>query len=128
MAGLDNIPEKHSIDIEVVKLDENVLNSITEVNNEMASYVSQFGEYYLRKKELAAELIRTDEILEKMEDEFKGMNFKLKEILDSLDDKYPQGRLNLTDGTVQYQPGALSRKQQAAQQAQPASGMKVVKQ
>ncbi len=126
MAGLDNIPEKHSIDIEVVKLDETILNSITEVNNEMASYVSQFGEYYLRKKELAAELIRTDEIVEKMEDEFKSMNFKLKEILDSLDEKYPQGRLNLQDGTIQYQPGAPSRKQQA-QQVQSADSMKVVK-
>jgi hypothetical protein len=32
MAGLDNIPQKQSIEIEIVKLDENVLNSITELN------------------------------------------------------------------------------------------------
>ena len=57
---------------------------------------------------------------------------ELKEVLDSLDDKYPQGRINLQDGTVQYQVGALSRKQIAEQQAQQAQqpatgGMKVVK-
>jgi hypothetical protein len=47
-----------------------------------------------------------------------------------LDDKYPQSRLNLQDGTIQYQPGAPTRKQQAEQQAQQqsAGAMKVVKQ
>jgi hypothetical protein len=64
-----------------------------------------------------------------MEDEFKLTNQQLKELVDSLDDKYPQGRINLTEGTVQYQPGAPTRKQLAEQQAQQAQtgGMKVVK-
>jgi hypothetical protein len=54
----------------------------------------------------------------------------LKEIIEALDDRYPQGRINLQDGTIQYQPGAPTRKQQAEQQAQQSSGsgMKVVKQ
>ena len=48
-----------------------------------------------------------------------------------MDDRYPQGRINLQDGTIQYQPGAPTRKQQAEQQANPQaqpSGMKVSKQ
>jgi hypothetical protein len=48
-----------------------------------------------------------------------------------LDEKYPQGRINLQDGTIQYQPGAPTRKQQAEQQAQQqqsSNGVKVVKQ
>ena len=54
---------------------------------------------------------------------------QLKELVDSLDGKYPQGRINLTDGTVQYQPGAPTRKKLAEQQTQQAQsgGMKVVK-
>jgi len=56
----------------------------------------------------------------------------LQEIVDSLDETYPQGRINLKDGTIQYQPGAPTRKQQAEQQAQQqqqssGNGMKVVK-
>ena len=83
-------------------------------------------------REIEEELTRLDEILEKAENDFKSVNLELKEVLDSLDDKYPQGRINLQDGTVQYQVGALSRKQIAEQQAQQAQqpatgGMKVVK-
>jgi hypothetical protein len=51
-------------------------------------------------------------------------------VIDALDDKYPQGRINLKDGIIQYQPGAPSRKQLAEQQKQQmangSSDMKVV--
>jgi len=38
--------------------------------------------------------------------------------MDGLDDEYPQGRLNMKDGTIQYQPGAPTRKQLLEQQQQ----------
>jgi hypothetical protein len=84
----------------------------------------------MRKREIQNELTNLDEFLQKGEDELKSTSLELNEILDALDDKYPQGRINLQDGTIQYQPGAPSRKQQAAeQQAQQSAGaMKVVKQ
>ena len=133
MAGLDNIPQKQSIEIEIVKLDENVLNSITELNQKSANIISEFGQIYIRKDELQEELIKLEEFLVTGKDEFKATNLQLKEIVDALDDKYPQGRINLQDGTIQYQPGAPTRKQLAEQQAKQAqeaqsSGMKVVKQ
>ena len=85
----------------------------------------------MRKKEIQDELVRLDEITERTEEEFKSTNFQMREILDSLDEKYPQGRININDGTVQYQPGAPTRKQQADLQAmeaqQKAAGLKVVK-
>lgn len=87
--------------------------------------------FILEKKEIQDELTGLDDILQKGEDEFKSINFQLKEIVDALDDRYPQGRINLQDGTIQYQPGAPTRKQQAEQQANPQaqpSGMKVSKQ
>ena len=132
MAALDNIPQKQTIEIEIAKLDESVLKSITDLTQKSNTIISDFGNIYIRKKELSDELIRLDSILEDAESQFKAVNAELKEIVDALDEKYPQGRINIQDGTVQYQPGALSRKQLAEQQAQqaqqPAStGMKVVK-
>jgi len=132
MAGLDNIPQKQSIEIEIVKLDEKTLQSITDLNQKSANIINEFGQIYIRKREIENELISLNEILEKGEDEFKAANFQLKEIVDALDETYPQGRINLKDGTIQYQPGAPTRKQQAEQQAQQqqqssGNGMKVVK-
>jgi hypothetical protein len=126
MAELDNIPQKQSIEIEQVKLDESILNTINSLNDKSNQLLLEFGQIYIRKKEIADELIRLDSLLEKGESEFKNVSIELKEVLESLDDKYPAGRLNLQDGTVQYQPGAPTRKQLAEQQAQQAN-TKVVK-
>ena len=129
MAELDNIPQTQSIEIAIAKIDEDVLKSMNELNGKINLLISDFGQIYIRKKEMSEELIRLDDILERAEDEFKAANNQMKEIVDSLDEQYPQGRINLQDGTVQYQVGALSRKQIAEQQAQQAQsgGMKVVK-
>ena len=130
MAGLDNIPQKTTVEIEVVKLDENVLAQITELNQKSAKIINEFGQIYIRKRDIQNELINLDEFLQKGEDELKSVSLELNEMFDALDDKYPQSRLNLQDGTIQYQPGAPTRKQQAEQQAQQTSAgaMKVVKQ
>jgi hypothetical protein len=118
MAGLDNIPQKQSIEIESVKLEESVLTSITELNQKINTIISDFGNIYIRKKEIEEELKRLDTILESGEAEFKATNDELKNVLDALDDKYPQGRINLQEGLIQYQVGAPSRKQLAEQQLQ----------
>ena len=39
--------------------------------------------------------------------------------MDAIDEKYPQGRINMQDGTITYQPGAPTRKQVAEQQQNP---------
>lgn len=129
MAELDNIPQKQSVEIEIVKLEESVLTSITELNQKINTIISDFGNIYIRKKEIEEELKRLDTILEESEAKFKLTNQELKSVLDALDDKYPQGRINIQDGTIQYQPGAPTRKQLAESQAQQStgSGMKVVK-
>jgi site-specific recombinase len=131
MAELDNIPQKQTIEIEMAKLDESVVKTITELNQKSNAMISDFGSIYIRKKEIAEELVRLDAILEDAEAQFKSVNAELKEVVDALDEKYPQGRINLQEGMIQYQPGALTRKQLAEQQTQQAqqaaSGMKVVK-
>ena len=133
MAELDKIPQKQSIEIEIAKLDEAVVKTITDLNQKSNNLIADFGQIYIRKREIQNELIKLDEILETGEDEFKSTNLQLKEVIDELDEKFPQGRINMQDGTIQYQPGAPTRKQVEQQQLeaqnQPAgSGMKVVKQ
>ena len=129
MAELDNVPQTHTVEIAKVKLDEETYNQIKELHVQANAYISDFGQIYLRKKEISEELLKLDDILEKGEVEFKSINAKLKEVVDSLDDKYPAGRLDMTDGTVQYQPNAPTKKQLAEQQAAAAASQtKVVKQ
>jgi division protein CdvB (Snf7/Vps24/ESCRT-III family) len=116
MAELDNIPQKQSVELEIVKIDSDVLETIKKLNQEINTYLLDFGQIYIRRKEISEEMVRLDEILEKSEDAFKLVNNQLREVMDGLDDKYPQGRLNIQDGTVTYQPGAPSRKQIAEEQ------------
>ncbi len=128
MSGLDNIPQKQNVEIEIVKLDEGTLNTVSELNNNIANIISRFGEIYIRRNELNDELKKLEELQTQFDAEFKLKNDELLEFLDALDEKYPQGRINLQDGTIQYQPGAPSRKQQRLQASQPSSqGLKVVK-
>jgi len=130
MAELDKIPQKQSIEIELVKLDESVLKSITDLNEKAASIIQEFGKIYVRKKEIELDIMSMDEFLVQGQEELAATNKELRDILDALDEQYPQGRVNLQDGTIQYQPGAPTRKQQAEQQRQQSSGnqsMKVVK-
>ena len=127
MAELDNIPQKQTIEIAQVKLEESVVKSLTELNQKSGLLISDFGQIYIRRKELQDELKRLDEVCEIAENDFKAVNLEMKDILEALDEKYPQGRINLQDGTVAYQPGALTRKQLAEQQSQGSPSMKVVK-
>jgi hypothetical protein len=129
MAELDKIPQTQTVEIATVKLDDETYNQIKELNVQANAYISDFGQIYLRKKEIADELVKLDDILAKGEIEFKGINAKIKEIVDSLDDKYPAGRLDMTNGNIQYQPNAPTKKQLAEQQAAAAASQtKVVKQ
>ena len=111
MGELDNIPTQQQITIESAKLDEETLSTIIERNQQINNYLMDFGSMHIRKKEISEELIRIDEMLEKTEDMFKAANKQMKEFMDALDEKYPQGRINLQDGSIQYQPGAPTRKQ-----------------
>ena len=126
MKGLDNIPtteetngvQTQSVQIAIEKLPQDSIESITNLNVKLNNLISSFGQIYIRKREITDEISKLDEILENGEDEFKSTNLQLKQIIDELDEKFPQGRINMQDGTIQYQPGAPTRKQLAEQQQQ----------
>jgi predicted nuclease with TOPRIM domain len=124
MAGLDNIPQTNvdsnvktqSIEIAMVKLPEESFEKLTNLNSKLNNLISSFGQIYIRKKEITDEISKLDEILEKGEDDFKSLNLEMRDLIDEIDEQYPQGRINLQDGTIQYQPGAPTRKQLEQQQ------------
>jgi len=128
MAGLDNIPQKQNVEIETIKLDETTLKTLVDLNGNISNIVTKFGEIYVRKNELNEESKKLDELQIQLDAEFKVKNAELVEFVDNLDEKYPQARINLQEGLVQYQPGAPTRKQQRLQATQTSSEtMKVVK-
>ena len=114
--SLDNIPQTQSVEIATVKLDDATFEQIKELNQKSSLLINDFGQIYIRKQQIQKELIQLDEILEKAEDEYKNTQDALNNIGEEVDEKYPQGRINIQDGTVQYQPGAPTRKQLAEQQ------------
>ena len=98
MAELDNIPQKQSIEIATVKLDDTTKTKLEQLNQKQNVLIADFGQIYLRKKEIAQELENLDSILEKSEAEFKLVADELKQTLEDLDEQYPQMRINLKEG------------------------------
>jgi hypothetical protein len=121
MSELDKIPQKQTVEIETIKLDEPTLKTLVDLNSNISSIVTKFGEIYVRRNELNQELKKLDELQIELDSEFKSKNAELVEFVDNLDDKYPQARINLQEGLIQFQPGAPTRKQQRLQATQPSS-------
>ena len=135
-------PQRNTVELETVAIEPETLKELNDLNNKQVRYVNEFGQLYLRKKEIQEELERIEDAFEQGETDFKELNAKIKELIDSVDEKYPQSRIDLQAGTLTYQPGAPTRKQQLEQQRQQISeemafssaspeqsngGMKVVK-
>lgn len=116
-----DVPQIQNVEIATAKLDEDVISKIQELNQKSALLVQEFGGIYIRKQQIEEEMLRMDEFLEKANNEYKLYQQQLNEIGEQIDEKYPQGRINVQEGTVQYQPGAPTRKQLAEQQAQQAN-------
>lgn len=103
--SLENTPVKNSIELETVKLDESTFTEIMELNQLITNTLTGLGEVHVRKNEISDDLIKLDNLKTKLEDEFKENSLSLKKKLDKLNEKYPGGRINFQDGTIQYQPG-----------------------
>ena len=121
MSELDKIPQKQTVEIETIKLDEPTLKTLVDLNNNISNIVTKFGEIYVRRNEINQEFKKLDELQIELDSEFKAKNAELVEFVDNLDEKYPQASINLQDGLVQFLPGAPTRKQQRLQSTQPSS-------
>jgi vancomycin resistance protein YoaR len=116
-----DVPQIQNVEIATAKLDEDVIKQIQELNQKSSLLVQEFGGIYIRKKQILDEIKRMEDFLETAEADYAVAQQQLNEIGEQIDEKYPQGRINIQDGTVQYQPGAPTRKQLAEQQAQQAN-------
>jgi len=109
-----DVPQIQNVEIATAKLDEDVIKQIQELNQKTALLVQEFGGIYIRKQQIQEEMLRMDEFLEKANDDYKMYQQQLNEIGEQVDEKYPQGRINIQEGTP-------TRKQLAEQQAQQAN-------
>ena len=100
------------IELVTVELTEDILNSLREGNGKVQELVNAFGQIYLRRKELEEELAKLEEGLQRAEADFKSQNDEMRELVSGLEKDYPRGQIDLSEGTITYNP---SFKEQAAQ-------------
>ena len=118
MGDLNQIADQQNITFQKTKLDDSTFDAIKETNGMITNMLLDFGQIYIRKKELNSELIRLDDNLERLDDEFKAKNMDLQDIMNSIEEKYPRHQLDFETGTITYQPGAMSRIEEQRQREQ----------
>ena len=75
-----------------------------EGNSEIQNLVNAFGQIYLRRKELAEEMDKLEEGLQRAEADFKSKNDEMKELVSGLEKEYPRGQIDLKEGTITWNP------------------------
>ena len=84
----------------VQKLSDEQLQKIGDLQNKISETLLSLGEGHLRLRDLNSELERIKEIIKKYEQEFDSFNAQYNEILSDLEKQYPNGELDLAQGTV----------------------------
>ena len=82
--SLENIPTKTSVEVETVKLDDNTLTEIKELNQFISNTLTGLGEVHVRKNEMHEELERLENLKVELEKEFKEHNNALKKKIDKI--------------------------------------------
>ena len=92
------------IELVTVELTEDTLTPLREGNGKIQDLVNAFGQIYLRKKELAEEMDKLEEGLQRAEADFKTKNDELRELVSGLEKEYPRGQIDLKEGTITWNP------------------------
>jgi replication-associated recombination protein RarA len=92
------------IELVTVELTEDILTPLREGNGEIQNLINAFGQIYLRKKELAEEMDKLEEGLQRAEADFKTKNDELRELVSGLEKEYPRGQIDLKEGTITWNP------------------------
>jgi archaellum component FlaC len=87
----------------VQKLSDEQLQKIGDLQNKISETLLSLGEGHLRLRDLNSELERIKEIIKKYEQEFDSFNAQYNEILSDLEKQYPNGELDLAQGTVTFE-------------------------
>jgi hypothetical protein len=84
------------MELQTEKLEESVLSKIKELNNRKNELIVNAGQLNLDLAELK-------KIIVVVESEYSAANKELNSILADLNQKYPNGEIDLVEGTVIYQ-------------------------
>jgi hypothetical protein len=81
--------------LQTEKLEESILSKIKELNNRKNELIANAGQLHLDVAEL-------NKIILVIEDEYVQTNKELNIILADLNQKYPNGEINLVEGNVTF--------------------------
>jgi hypothetical protein len=84
------------MELQTEKLEESILSKIKELNNRKNELTINAGQLHLDITEL-------NKILSVVQDEYNQTNKELNTILADLNQKYPNGEIDLVEGTLIYQ-------------------------
>jgi hypothetical protein len=84
------------MELQTEKLEEGILSKIKELNNRKNELTINAGQLHLDITEL-------NKILSVVQDEYNQTNKELNTILADLNAKYPNGEIDLVEGTLIYQ-------------------------
>ena len=83
------------MELQTEKLEESILSKIKELNNRKNELIANAGQLHLDIAEL-------NKIILVIEDEYVQTNKELNIILADLNQKYPNGEINLVEGNVTF--------------------------
>jgi hypothetical protein len=84
------------MELQTEKLEESILSKIKELNNRKNELIVNAGQLNLDIAELK-------KIIVVIESEYSATNKELNSILADLNEKYPNGEIDLVEGTLIYQ-------------------------
>jgi hypothetical protein len=84
------------MELQTEKLEESILSKIKELNNRKNELIVNAGQLNLDIAELK-------KIIAVVESEYSATNKELNSILADLNEKYPNGEIDLVEGTLIYQ-------------------------
>jgi predicted nuclease with TOPRIM domain len=85
------------------KLEQQVIENITSLQNKAAEQVHVLGEFHIRLRELEAEKKRMQEFVSSIEAEYDKLVTTLNETLKELEKTYPNGEIDLKEGVVIFE-------------------------
>jgi hypothetical protein len=91
--------------VKTEKLEQEVIDIITSLQNKAAEQVHVLGEFHIRLRELETEKKRMQEFVSNIEAQYDTIADELNQTLKGLEIKYPKGEIDLKDGIVIFDDG-----------------------
>jgi chromosome segregation ATPase len=84
----------------IEKLSNEQVQKIGDLQNKITETLLSLGEGHLRLRELNLEIERVKQIVKNSEVEFDSHNKQYNELLSDLENKYPNGEIDLAQGNI----------------------------